>query len=296
MKKVFFAFLLVFTIAFTANAFASEATFTAKSYTVSESEHINYWLFTPQNAPEKMPLIVYLHGGSGKGDNINTLTENGFCKWVAEGIFDSTAAYIVFPQLSSNYNGWAGNKTNIRNFIVNLTNKYSIDKENISLVGHSMGGTGAFSLATAYPSLFSCVMPMSGSATNNEKTLTALSALPVWAIVGENDTIVSPTSSIEIVNALQEKGADAKITVIEDATHFTVPELAFLDDELDVVGWLIRGGKDEEQQETEVTVADVLDCICSYLNRTNDLKYDANNDGLVNLLDAIILLKQVVKE
>ena len=291
MKR--FVFALSFMLALL-TVTAAAATFTSEAYAVSDSESINYWLFTPENATSDMPLVVYLHGGSGKGDDISILKENGFCKWVSEGIFDSTAAYIVFPQLSSSYNGWAGNKTNVRKFIVGIADKYSVDKENISLVGHSMGGTGAFSLAAAYPTLFARVIPMSGSITNNEKNVTALSSLPVWAIVGENDTIVSPDSSIEIVEALQKNGADAKITVLEGATHFTVPELAFLDEELDVVGWLINPGTDESEEEP-TSVADVLSCIVCYLDGNYSSSFDINGDGVINLRDVIQLLKQTVR-
>ena len=296
MKKLLCLILFVVLLALT--VFATEPTFETGSYTVSETEVINYWLFTPEDACESMPLVVYLHGGSGKGDDVNTLTENGFCKWVSEGIFNDVPAYIVFPQLSTAYNGWAGNKTNIRNMITSIVKDYSINKEKISLVGHSMGGTGAFSLAAAYPTLFSRVMPMSGSITKNEKNLNALSQLPVWAIVGEKDTIVSPDSSIDFVAALQEAGADAKITVLEDATHFTVPELAFLDVELDVVGWLIEREATEpepEIPEATFTIKDVLEVLHHCVNGGNDAKYDYNQDGEVTLIDIIYVLKQVVE-
>ena len=295
MKRVF-CFVCLFLL-LTVGIFATEPTFATGEYVVSETETMDYWLFTPANATENMPLIVYLHGGSGKGNDINTLTENGFCMWVSEGKFDDTPAYIIFPQLSSDYNGWAGNKTNIRGLITSIVKEYSIDKEKISLVGHSMGGSGAFSLAAAYPTLFSRVMPMSGSITNNEKNISALSQLPVWAIVGAKDTIVSPDSSIEFIAALQEAGADAKITILEEATHFTVPEEAFLSDELDVVGWLAERKNESEPEEPEVifTFKDVLEVLQHCVNGGNDAKYDYNNDGEVTLRDILFVLKKVVE-
>ena len=281
----------------TIGIFATEPTFETGEYVVSATETINYWLFKPANATQNMPLIVYLHGGSGKGNDINTLTANGFCMWVSEGRFDDTPAYIIFPQLSTDYNGWAGNKTNVRGLITSVVKEYSIDKEKISLVGHSMGGTGAFSLAAAYPTLFSRVMPMSGSITNNERNIAALSQLQVWAIVGAKDTIVSPDSTIEFIAALQEARADAKITILEEATHFTVPEEAFLSDDLDVVGWLIERKKETEPKEPEVvfTFKDVLEVLHHCVNGGDDAKYDYNNDGEVTLRDILFVLKKVVE-
>lgn len=40
---------------------------------------LNYYLYTPENSAEGMPLIVYLHGGSGKGRSLSLLTDvDGF--------------------------------------------------------------------------------------------------------------------------------------------------------------------------------------------------------------------------
>ena len=98
------------------------------------------------------PLIVYLHGGSGRGDDINKLTQNGFCMWVSEGKFDDVPAYTVFPQLADKYKaGWSANQTGVQKLIENLVKTYKIDTDRISLVGHSMGGTGTLAVASALP-------------------------------------------------------------------------------------------------------------------------------------------------
>lgn len=282
---------LCFAILFTLAVFAAAPTFETGSFAAGESENINYWLFTPADATENMPLIVYLHGGSGKGNDINTLTQNGFCKWVSEGRFDGTPAYILFPQLTPSYTGWANNKTAVRDLIVSIANRYSIDRENISLVGHSMGGTGAYNLAAAYPSLFARVMPMSGSITNTERNRTALSQMPLWAIVGSADTIVSPDTSIEFVAALQNIGADAQITVLDGATHFDVPELAFLDEDLDVVGWLI--GRESEPEPQTYTVLDALQVLYRCLGGETAAACDPNGDGALDLRDVLYILKRI---
>lgn len=279
--------LFMFAGAISAASAESAPTFTAQSYSAADGTTVQYWLFSPADAAAELPLIVYLHGGSGKGDDLALLTANGFCKWVSEGQFDDVPAYMIFPQLSSSYTGWANNKTNIRNLIASVVKKYEIDANRISLVGHSMGGTGAYSLAAAYPSMFSCVMPMSGSITNNEKNLTALSSMPVWAIVGSEDTIVPPASSVEFIAALQDRGANAQITVLEGATHFTVPELAFLNEELNVVGWLTRQG----EAQGKVTVQDALDALHCLLNGGTDTAYDADGDGTLSLRDVLVLLR-----
>ena len=114
-----------------------------------------------------------------------------------------------------------------------------MDPGNISLTGHSMGGTGTWNLAAAYPTLFARIAPLSGSVGNTSDTASILRNTPVWAFVGSADTIVPPESSEEVVTLLLESNADASITVFDGADHFTVPQLTYLDSSINLIGWLI---------------------------------------------------------
>ena len=235
-------YVLLLTAFFVLSANADEtaaASFASHSLALSETENINYWLFTPKNATAEMPLIVYLHGGSGRGDDIGKLTNN-------------VPAYIVFPQLASKYKaGWSANQTGVQKLIESLVKNYKIDTDRISLVGHSMGGTGTLAVASAFPRLFSCIMPMSGTCEVTDKTVSALSALPIRAFIGSADTIVKPENSMQILDAVKAAGGEVEVCVFEGADHFSVPELAFLDEKLDVVSWLIC-----HKKQTAVTAYD----------------------------------------
>lgn len=48
---------------------------------------------------------------------------------------------------------------------------YAIDSDRVSLTGYSMGGTGAWAIALAYPGTFSAVAPLSGSVRVTEQNL-----------------------------------------------------------------------------------------------------------------------------
>jgi len=231
------------------------ATFEAHTFSVSSSEKMNYWLFTPENAEEDMPLIVYLHGMSQKGDDIDKLDDNGLCKWVSEGTFDDVPAYIIFPQLSNDYQGWKEVTENIKLLIEDVVETYDIDPDNVSLTGHSMGGIGTYAVANTYPELFSAVAPLSGSIVMTEQVVSNLSDIPLWAFVAKEDKYVNPNASISLVKALFEAGANAHVTVLDGATHFTVPDLVYLDEETDILGWLISEDKVEfEEAQTTVVV------------------------------------------
>lgn len=200
------------------------------------------WLYTPTNPQQNMPLIVYLHGGSGKGDDLNLITAvDGFPSYLQSGSFGNLRAYVLIPQLPAEQKGWAEVSDQLYELIQNLLETRGIDRGNISLTGHSMGGTGTWSIGAAYPSLFARIAPLSGSVRSPESTAAKLSDTPVWAFVGSEDTIVPPESSEQTIGWLMELSDQAKITVLEGADHFSVPSLAYLDGERNLVGWLIGG-------------------------------------------------------
>lgn len=203
-------------------------------------EGMNYWLYTPSDAREDMPLIVYLHGGSGKGNDLDLITNvDGFPRYIKEGTL-SADAYIVFPQCPSDQNGWNGLSAKIEELIYDICDEFSINKAKISITGHSMGGAGTWTLALSNPDLFYKIAPMSGSVMINDVNIEKLSALPIWAFVGENEKSTTIDSTKAIIDALKDMGADAQITILEGAAHFDVPSVVYLDKTINIIKWLIE--------------------------------------------------------
>ena len=218
------------------------ASFTACSINTSQLGTFRYWLYTPSDPTENMPLIVYLHGGSGKGDDLNLITAvDGFPQYLQSGQLGDVRAYVVIPQLPSTQKGWVNAAESISGLIDHTVSTYKINRSNISLTGHSMGGTGTWNLACTYPSLFARIAPLSGSIRNTPDIIDNLKNIPVRAFVGSADTIVPPDSSKEVIAALKAAGGSAEITVFDGADHFSVPSLTFLDTNIDLIGWLIGG-------------------------------------------------------
>ena len=218
------------------------ASFTACSINTSQLGTFRYWLYTPSDPTENMPLIVYLHGGSGKGDDLNLITAvDGFPQYLQSGQLGDVRAYVVIPQLPSTQKGWVNAAESISELIDHTVSTYKINRNNISLTGHSMGGTGTWNLACTYPSLFARIAPLSGSIRNTPDIIDNLKNIPVRAFVGSADTIVPPDSSKAVIAALKAAGGSAEITVFDGADHFSVPSLTFLDTNIDLIGWLISG-------------------------------------------------------
>lgn len=213
------------------------STFSQQSITTSEMA-LGYWLYTPRNPESNMPLILYLHGGTGKGSDLNQVVYDGFPQYLKDGLLGDIPAYVIIPQLPSNKKGWTDIKVSLIELIDHVRNTYQINPHKICLTGHSMGGTGTWGLALAYPKLFSCIVPMSGSIKNTEQNRAILSEMPIWAFVGSEDTIVDPLSSISFINDLKRINHNVRIAEIDGATHFDVPS-AYLSGTYKIINWML---------------------------------------------------------
>ena len=211
-------------------------------YELKSLGNLQYYLYTPSNPTSNMPLIMYLHGGTNKKSNVESLlTTDGFPKYLYDGYYGNLRAYVVIPKLTNNYTGWVDISDNLRNLIKSISTNYGIDTNKVSLTGHSMGGTGTYQVQIKLPNTFACIAPMSGSIRNTEENLSALSKTKIWAFVGTNDTIVDPASTRTIIDSLKNKGASVKITEFDGADHFDVPSLGYKNSEF--INWLVNCSK-----------------------------------------------------
>ena len=218
--------------------------FQASSIKTEELDVFGYWLYTPENPTENMPLIVYLHGASGRGEDLDlVLADEDFPKYLQSGELGDVQAYVLIPQLPSGLRSWSDISDSLYSLIQKIVSDFSIDIENISLAGFSMGGTGVWELAVEYPDLFARIAPLAGSARGVLEYASLLKEIPVRAFVGADDTVITPNSSKQMVAKLQNAGADAQITVLDGADHVSIPSLVYHDESVRLVEWLL--GTDE---------------------------------------------------
>lgn len=209
------------------------------SLETGEAGGLDYWLYAPPGARDGLPLIVYLHGGSGRGDDLELVMEaESLPKFLRDGDL-ALSAYVVMPQLPSGETGWNAVTEGLAELIDAVVEECGADADRVSLTGHSMGGTGAFAVAAVLPGHFSCVAPLSGSVRDTREMRAALSDLPVWAIAGAQDDVVDPAAARDFLAALRAVNPDARYAEVEDAGHFDLPARAYLDEEIGLVRWLL---------------------------------------------------------
>lgn len=217
---------------------------------MSEGSHgiFDYLLYIPENATDDMPLIVYLHGSSSHGDELSLLTTgDDLPKFFAEGKIEDVPAYILFPQLSSEYSDWIAVKEQLMELVNTIIQDYNIDENRVSLTGFSMGGTGTWNIAVYYPETFSCIAPLSGSIRTTDSNLSKLKGLKIWAFVGSGDDVINPDYSVNFVEAFKNAGGDAKVNLFDGAVHVDVPALAYMDQNIGLLQWLCSNSKKAEE-------------------------------------------------
>lgn len=202
---------------------------------------LGYWLYVPDGAgSQSLPLIVYLHGGSGKGSDLSLITGTaGFPQYLQQGQLGDVQAYVLCPQCPANQSGWRALSKQVFTLIDQISAAYPVNKGKIILTGHSMGSTGTWALAALAPERFSCIIPMSGSTKVSDRSKEALSTLSVWAFAGEKDKVVDPASSVNLMALLQAVNPNAKLTLFPDAEHRDVPGLSWLDTSLGLMEWAL---------------------------------------------------------
>jgi predicted peptidase len=74
-------------------------------------------------------------------------------------------------------------------------------------------------LATKLSWKFAALAPVCGWADDPEVAAEAIGKTPLWAFHGDKDTAVPVQRSIDLVEAIQNRGGDAKLTRYPDVGH-----------------------------------------------------------------------------
>ena len=185
--------------------------------TITKTVSCQYLLYLPQDygkKKEKWPLILFLHGAGERGSDLNLVKKHGPPKIVESG--KDLPFIVVSPQCPDD-RWWPEENEMLINLLDDVVAKCSVDKERIYLTGLSMGGYGAWALASAYPERFAAITPICGGGRGFMAD--KLKDVPVWAFHGAKDNVVPLKESEEMVNAVKNRGGDAKLTVYPDAGH-----------------------------------------------------------------------------
>lgn len=166
----------------------------------------------------KPSLVIYLHGGSSKGnDNEIQMKEAGI---------DSIANYLRLRQIEAIYlvpqcpsdKSWGGAMLGV---LKSLIDKYvgygTVDENSLYIFGGSMGGTGTWSMLSAYPGLFTAAMPVAGNPSKCDADKVA--STPVCTVMGTSDRIMSIETTSDFINELNARNCITRFEIEDGWTH-----------------------------------------------------------------------------
>ena len=187
----------------------------------SESASLSYLFWEPQDRRpgEKLPMIVFLHGAGERGPTVHQMECHALPR-----IFSKANPYrcIVVCPWCPGEDYWSLHLQETAQFIREMIVLYDADPDRVSLTGLSMGGYGTWELSTTYPELFSAIAPVCGGGTNwraYRLVKTSGYSVPVWAFHGLADSVVPWQCDQIMVDAVNNHGGNARITLYPDIDH-----------------------------------------------------------------------------
>ncbi|MEJ5056041.1 carboxylesterase family protein [Sphingobacterium sp. MYb382] len=167
----------------------------------------------------RSPLLIFLHGKSLSGSDLNRVKRYGVLYAKNRGI-EIPSSVIIAPQTS---NGWDPDK--VKDVLDYALANYNIDPSRVYVCGMSMGGYGTLDFVGKYPDQVAAAVAICGG--GSLKYANNLSTVPVWIQHGSADRAVPASESKKIYQAIKKADpeADAKLTIIPGGTHGSVERL-----------------------------------------------------------------------
>lgn len=177
-------------------------------------EGLEYLMSFPNNYDntKKYPLLIYLHGAGTRNTNYewlkrpviyNTLDEHGL-------------EFIVVAPLCRK-EAWFDHFETLIRFVDYISGHENVDPSRVYLTGNSMGGYATWQLAMSIPEYFAAIVPVCGGGMYWDTK--RLAEMGVWAFHGALDITVCPEESEKMVNGINKRGGNAKLTIYPDREH-----------------------------------------------------------------------------
>lgn len=209
----------------------------------------NFWLYNPDTSvdaeEEAKPVIIFLHGASLCGNNLDRVRRYGTIDAIQKGYKPN--AYVIAPQNP----GGAWNPDKVMNVFDYVADNHNIDYDRIYVMGMSLGGYGTIDMVARYPEYIAAAMAFCGGAST--KDISGLNEVPLWIIHGTADRAVSVSQSDKVVAQMEaQAGGNAPRLIydrVQGMNHGGPARMFYLPESYD---WLFKHSlKDEGRFASE---------------------------------------------
>lgn len=195
---------------------------------------LQYLLFLPEGydkSAHHWPLILYLHGGSARGDDIAQMRKLGLTDKVEK---DPKFPFIVVSPQCRPGEIWTDVEA-LGALLDEVARTHRVDLDRVYVSGHSMGGRGALYAAHKMPERFAAVLSLAPSSP-----ITAwagnLARIPLWLFHGANDQFTPLKEVEELVHAAEAAAGHPQFTTLPERDHFILDVY----DRPEVYQWLVQ--------------------------------------------------------
>ena len=166
----------------------------------------NFWVYTPIDyfySQEQTPVIIFLHGASLCGRNLERVRRYGPLDAIVKG--RQIDALTIVPQNP----GGAWSPKKIMDVFDWVKSRYACDTTRVYVLGMSLGGYGTMDVCGTYPDRIAAGMALCGG--TSLKDVSGLGRLPFWIIHGTADRAVPVSKSKTVVESLKRDGNDTRL-------------------------------------------------------------------------------------
>ena len=132
----------------------------------------------------------------------------------------------------------------------------TLDNTDIYIFGGSMGGTGTWSMLSAYPRLFTAAMPVAGNPSKCDADNVATT--PIYTVMGTSDRIMSVETASDFIDELNARGAITRFDMEEGWTHEVTCIQSYTTERLD---WIFGHNRNSSGIENPVAEDNIVKSI-----------------------------------
>lgn len=228
IRKVLPALLLLLSFQNCETARAQSVDFSKETF-VSADVTLPYRKANIMGDGDKASLVIYLHGGSSKGnDNETQMNEPGIgsiSSWLTD---NKRKAIVLVPQCPKD-KSWIGQMLEVlKSLLQSYMDRGVTDK--VYIFGGSMGGTGTWNMLAQYPDFFTAAMPVAGNPTGLDAE--SISKTPLYTVMGTADKIMKTEPVETLLSEIADYGASYRFDIEQDWTHEDVCKKSYTPERL----------------------------------------------------------------
>jgi predicted peptidase len=186
----------------------------------------DYQVYVPAKLREqsKLPVILFLHGIGQRGEG-GFVPAQGGANAMLRSYLEQIPAIVLLPQCrKGRYWHDPEMERMVTESLRQTVAEFGADEARLYLTGVSMGGFGAWHMASKHPGKFAALVPICGgsplvAADRFTPIARGVGRTPVWVFHGADDRIVPVSESRQMVAALKAAGGQVRYNEYAGVGH-----------------------------------------------------------------------------